>query len=332
MRFIATHTKRPAAMRNPQKYSPSGGAALRVALFLCILWHTALPASAQELNCSLQVNSQKIQGTNRSVFEEMQRTLYEFMNNTAWTPHTFATDERIECTVMLTLTEQLGSDEYKGQLTVQSRRPVYGTTYNTPILNFLDENLQFKYIEGQKLEFSESSHLSNLTSILAFYAYIIIGYDYDTFAPLGGTPFFAKAEQIVQNAQNAPERGWRAYEGKRRNRYWLADNMVNDKYRTLRRASYTYHRRGLDIMAEKIAEGRTQVLNSVLALQELYRQHPDPEMLALQLFLEVKRDEIVNIFSEAQSAEKSKVANALIEIDATNSSRYQQMMKSGSGR
>lgn len=308
---------------------------VRFALPLCLLIACALTyttAHAQELNCSLQVNSQKIQGTNRSVFEEMQRTLYEFMNNTVWTNHTFATDERIECTMILTLTEQIGSDEYKGQLTVQSRRPVYGTTYNTPILNFLDENLQFKYIEGQKLEFSESSHISNLTSILAFYAYIVLGYDYDTFSPLGGSPFFAKAEQIVQNAQNAPEKGWRAYEGKRRNRYWLVDNMVNDKYRGLRRASYTYHRRGLDVMADKIADGRAQVLDAVLALQELYRQRPDPDMLALQLFLEAKRDELINIFSEGQSSEKTKAANALMEIDPTNSSRYQQITKSGQNR
>lgn len=266
------------------------------------------------------------------MFEEMQRTLYEFINNTVWTPHTFATDERIECTMILTLTEQIGSDEYKGQLTVQSRRPVYGTTYNTPILNFLDENLQFKYIEGQKLEFSESSHISNLTSILAFYAYMVLGYDYDTFSPLGGSPFFAKAEQIVQNAQNAPEKGWKAYEGKRRNRYWLVDNMVNDKYRGLRRASYSYHRRGLDAMVDKIADGRAQVLDAVLALQELYRQRPDPDMLALQLFLEVKRDELINIFSGGQTTEKTKAANALMEIDAANSSRYQQITKGGQNR
>lgn len=297
-----------------------------------LAWCAPCATHAQELNCSLQINAQRIQGTNRSVFEEMQRTLYEFVNNTVWTDHTYATDERIECTFILTLTEQIASDEYKGQLTVQSRRPVYGTTYNTPILNFLDENLQFKYIEGQKLEFNESSHLSNLTSILAFYAYIVLGYDYDTFAPLGGSDYFAKAERIVQNAQNAPEKGWRAYEGKRRNRYWLADNMVNDKYRGLRRASYTYHRRGLDVMVDKIADGRTQILDAVLTLQELYRQRPDPEMLALQLFLEAKRDEMVNIFSGALSSEKSKATNALTEIDATNSGRYQQIMKSGQER
>lgn len=314
---------------------PRAYARLALPIMLLLTYAVALSlhhVHAQELNCSLQVNSQKIQGTNRSVFEEMQRSLYEFVNNTAWTTHTFATDERIECTMILTLTEQIGSDEYKGQLTVQSRRPVYGATYNTPILNFLDENLQFKYIEGQKLEFSESTHSSNLTSILAFYAYMVLGYDYDTFSPLGGSPFFAKAEQIVQNAQNAPEKGWKAYEGKRRNRYWLVDNMVNDKYRGLRRAIYTYHRRGLDAMADKTDDGRAQVLTAILALQDLYRQRPDPDMLALQLFLEVKRDEIINIFSEGQTAEKAKAANALIEIDAANSSRYQQITKGGQNR
>ena len=332
MHSVETYTLQGARRGAAFRQTLSRFATLCISAICFTLAYSPSPALSQELNCSLQVNSQKIQGTNRSVFEEMQRTLYEFVNNTAWTTHTFATDERIECSMILTLTEQLGSDEYKGQLTVQSRRPVYGTTYNTPILNFLDENLQFKYIEGQKLEFNESSHISNLTSILAFYAYMILGYDYDTFSPLGGSPFFAKAEQIVQNAQNAPEKGWRAYEGKRKNRYWLVDNMVNDKYRGLRRASYSYHRRGLDVMGEKMADGRAQVLEAVLALQELYRQRPDPEMLAMTLFLEVKRDELINIFTGAQTSEKSKAVNALSEIDATNSSRYQQIAKSGQKR
>src|SRR5690554_5075683 len=156
----------------------------------------------QELRCNVQINSQKIQGTNRQLFQTLQTAVYEFMNNTPWTNHIYAQDERIECNIMLTLSEQIGSDEFRGSIQVQSRRPIFGTSYNTTMLNIVDNDLQFRYIEFDQLEFSETRHSNNLTSILAYYAYIILGIDYDSFSYLGGTEYFQKANNIVNNAQS----------------------------------------------------------------------------------------------------------------------------------
>lgn len=283
-------------------------------------------SEAQELKCSFQLNSQKIQGTNRNVFNTLQSSVYEFINNTPWTQHKFSENERIECTLILTLNEQSG-DEYKGTMNLQLRRPIYGTSYNSPVINFIDQNIQFNYIENQKLEFNEAAHQDNLTAILAFYIYIILGYDYDTFSPLGGTEYFEKAKQIVDNAQNAPERGWKAYESSKKNRYWIVENMIDDKYRALRRAMYTYHRRGLDLMIDKQPEGRDAVLQAITEVQKVYRSRPDADMLAIQLFLDAKREEIINIFSRASATEKAKAVNVMVDIDRINAQQYQNLLK-----
>lgn len=286
-----------------------------------------LLCNAQELRCNIQINSQKIQGSNRSIFQTLQTAVYEFMNNTTWTSHVYGFDERIECNVMLTLNEQIGSDEYKGTLQIQARRPVFNSSYNTTTLNFIDENLHFKYLEYDKLEFSETTFLNNLTSTLAFYAYIILGIDYDTFSNLGGTPYFEKAERIVNNSQNASVKGWKAYENNRRNRYWMVENLLSSKYRPLREASYRYHRLGLDIMNEKLIEGRTEIAECLNQIQKVYRSKPDSYLFALQLFFDAKHDELVNIFSESLSAEKAKVVNILTEVDNGRASDYKKIME-----
>jgi hypothetical protein len=299
---------------------------LRAVLYLLVSFLIFTKLGAQELKCSFQLNSQKIQGTNRNVFNTLQTAVYEFLNNTPWTQHKYAENERIECTLILTLNEQSG-DEYKGTMNLQLRRPVFGTSYNTPILNFLDQNIQFTYIENEKLEFNEAAHQNNLTAILAFYVYIILGYDYDTFSPLGGTEFFEKAQQVVNNAQNATERGWKAYESSKKNRYWIVENMMNDKYRSLRRAMYTYHRRGLDIMVDKLSEGREAILQAITEIQKVYRARPDADMLAIQLFLEAKRDEIANVFLKSATTEKAKAVNIMVDIDRVNAQKYQDLLK-----
>lgn len=292
---------------------------------IALLTHCAM---AQELRCNVQVNAQKIQGSNRTIYQTLQSAVYEFMNNTNWTGHTYTYDERIECNVLLTLNEQKGSDEYLGTIQVQTRRPVFNSSYNTTTLNFIDENLHFKYLEHDKLEFSEATHLSNLTSILAFYAYIILGIDYDTFSNLGGTPFFQKAERIANNAQNAPVKGWKAFEGKpRNNRYWMVNDMLNNKYRPVREAMYRYHRLGLDLMSEKAVDGRAEIAECLTLVQKVFRQKPDMYMFALQLFFDAKHDELVNIFSESLSAEKAKVVNLLTEVDNSRATTYKGILE-----
>jgi transcription antitermination factor NusG len=281
---------------------------------------------AQELNCNVQISAQKIQGSNRQVFESMQRDIYEFMNNTIWTNHVFSYAERIDCNILINLTEQLSADEFRGTIQVQLRRPVFNTTYNSTMLNFVDNNFQFRYVEFQPLEFDPNSYRSSLVSVLAYYSYIIIGFDYDSYSPEGGTEFFQIAEKIVTNAQNASEAGWKPYDGSRnKNRYWLVKNLLDDGYTSVRRFIYEYDRIGLDKMESSIAEARTNMVESLKLLQEVYRNKPDPYMYLVQIILESKSDELVNIFSGAFAEEKGRVVEILTEIDPGNKAKYQKI-------
>jgi hypothetical protein len=293
---------------------------------LILLVFISVPALSQELNCNVQISAQKIQGSNRQVFETMQRDIYEFMNNTVWTNHVYSYAERIDCNILITLNEQLSSDEFRGTLQVQLRRPVFNTTYNSTMLNFIDNSFQFRYVEFQPLEFDPNTHRSNLVSVLAYYAYMIIGIDYDSFSPLGGTEFFQMAEKIVNNAQNAPEAGWKPYDSSRnRNRYWLVKNIINNEYEPVRRFNYDYHINGLDKLESRIGEARTSMVESLRLVQEVYRRKPDPFMYFLQVMIEAKSDEFVNIFAEAFPEEKSRVIQILTEIDPANKEKYERI-------
>ena len=280
---------------------------------------------AQDLRCNISVNASQIQGTYRQVFQTMQTDLYEFMNNRSWSNNVYSVDERIECNFLLNITEQVGPNEYKGTLQVQARRPVFGSSYTTVLFNFNDNDVQFSYQEFNKLEFNENSYGSALTSLLAYYAYIVIGLDYDSFSPKGGTEFFKKAEKIVSNAQTAPEKGWKSYESSRKNRYWLVENLLNPKYSQVRNAIYTYHRLGLDQMGTKVSEGRDEVTNSLLSIQKVFRDKPDPHLFLLKIFFDAKSDEIVNVYSEAYASEKQRVYQMLSEIDQANEPKYKKI-------
>lgn len=286
-------------------------------------------AMPQELNCNVQVSAQKIQGSNRQMFENMQRDIYEFMNNTVWTNHVFSYSERIDCNILINITNQLSADEFSGTIQIQLRRPVFNTTYNSTVLNFIDNNFRFRYVEFQPLEFDPTTHRSNLVSVLAYYAYMILGFDYDTFAPMGGTGYFQMAEKIVMNAQNAPETGWKPYDGSRnRNRYWLVKNVLDKEYEEVRQFIYDYYINGMDKMESKIAEARNSMVESLRLLQMVYRKRPDPFMYIIQVVLEAKSDEIINVFSEAFPEEKSRVVQILAEIDPANKSKYEKISAS----
>jgi len=281
---------------------------------------------AQELDCRISVVHSQIQGTNTKVFETLQSALYEFMNNRKWTNHVYSIDERIECNILINLTDQVSADEFRGTIQVQARRPVFNTNYNTVMFNRMDNDLRFRYIEYQPLEFAETSHLSDLTSMLAFYAYIILGLDYDTFSPEGGTEFFQKAETIVNNAQNSPYKGWKAFDSpSHKNRYWLIEGILNDKYSPLRDFLYRYHRQGLDIMTDKPNEGRAEIADAIELLKKIYREKPDPFMPFLRLIIDAKSDEFVKIFSESFPDEKNRVAMILSEIDPSNATKYEKI-------
>jgi hypothetical protein len=293
-------------------------------IILLLLVIIPLVSNSQELTCNVQITAQSIQGSNRQVFLTMQKDVYEFMNNTVWT-----NTEMIDCNILINLTTQISADEFKGSIQIQLSRPVFNTTYNTTILNFIDNNFQFRYVEFQPLEFDPNVHRSNLVSVLSYYAYIILGFDYDSFSPEGGTQYFQLAEKIVSNAQNAPESGWKPYDGSRnRNRYWLVKNILDKEYEGVRNFVYTYDINGLDLMESKIGEARNNIVESLKLIQEIYRKKPDPFMYFVQIVIDAKSDELVNIFSEAFPEEKSRVIQILTEIDPANKTKYEKISAS----
>jgi hypothetical protein len=303
-------------------------AIIRIRQYLSLILLASIPAllQSQELNCNVQVSAQKVQGSNRQVFENMQRDIYEFMNNTVWTNSVFSYNERIDCNILINITDQISSDEFDGSITIQLRRPIYNTTYNSTLLNFVDNNFRFRYAEYQPLEFDPNTHRTNLISVLAYYTYMILGFDSDSFSPLGGTEYFQIAEKIVTNAQNAPEKGWKPYDGSRnRNRYWLVKNVLDKEYEPVRRFIYEYYLNGLDKMESRLSEARSGMVESLKLLQDVYRKKPDPYMYLLQIIIEAKSEEMVNVFTESFPEEKSRVIQILTEIDPSNKTKYQKI-------
>jgi len=294
----------------------------------CLILLFMLPAAlrAQELNCNVQVSAQKIQGSNRQVFENMQRDIYEFMNNTVWTNTVFSYSERIECNFLITINDQISADEFSGTIQIQLKRPVFNTTYNSTMLNFLDNSFRFRYVEFQPLEFDPTTHRSSLVSVLAYYAYLVLGFDFDSFSLMGGTEYFQMAEKIVTNAQNAPETGWKPYDGSRnRNRYWLVKNILDKEYEGVRRFVYDYSRNGLDRLESRTPEARASMVESLRYLQDVYRSKPDPFMYLVQIVIDARSEELINIFSESFPEEKSRVVEILTEIDPSRKTNYQKI-------
>lgn len=277
---------------------------------------------AQELNCTVKVLSPAIQGTEKSVFETLETAVKEFMNNTRWSNDNFKQDERIECNITINVTKRLAVDEFEANIIVQSRRPVYKSSYNTNLINYQDNDFTFKYTPFQPFEFNENAFTNNLTSTLAYYAYIFIGLDYDTYSPDGGTPFYQKAQTIVNNAQNASDKGWKAFEGSK-NRYWLAENLANSNYKGVRSCLYNYHRMGLDRMTQDVELSRKSIADGLEGLLKVHNMQMGSFLM--QIFFLAKADEIVNIFSVATPDVKNKLVTLLNTIDPGNVTKYEKL-------
>ncbi|WP_303924265.1 DUF4835 family protein [Draconibacterium sediminis] len=277
---------------------------------------------AQELRCNVTVSARGIQGANQNLFRTMQSDLYDFMNNRKWTDHVYSYDEKIRCNILIRLDEQISADEFKGSIQVQLTRPIFNTSYTSTVLNIKDNDFHCKYVEFQPLEFNETSNRDNLTNIMAFYAYVILGFDYDTFSEEGGTEYFQKAQAIVNNSQNARERGWKAFESER-NRYWLIENVLNKSYASFRTCMYNYHRNGLDLMSEKVEEGRANIADALRDIQKVFRRRPSTYIL--QMFFDAKADELVNIFSKSFPDERNRVMAILNEVDPSNGRKYEKI-------
>ncbi len=290
----------------------------KVVILLFLIGSFKLSVS-QELDCKVTINSTQIAGTDKRVFDAMQTAIYEFMVTRKWTNETFKIEERIDCSILINITERIGADEFRGTLQIQARRPVFKTSYNSALLNFNDNDIVFKYTEAQPLEFVENTYLGNLTSILGFYAYLVIGLDYDSFSLNGGTPYLQKALAIVNNAQSSGYQGWKAFDSNN-NRYWLINNMLDATFVSMREAMYNIHRKGLDIMADNKDAGRAVILESLVELKKVHQVKP--LSFSLQVFFIAKADEIVNVFCGGFPDEKAKVVALLNEIDPTNSNKY----------
>lgn len=287
---------------------------------------------AQELQAKITVNASRISSQiDKKVFQTLQNALNNFLNTRKWTNETFQPNERIVCNFLLSLSEVTSDNLYKATLTVQAARPVFNSAYDSPLVNFLDENISFRYIEYQPVEFSDNRVsgndplVSNLTAVLAYYVDIILGMNFDSFALKAGDPYFQKAQNIVNNAPDSRDiTGWRSFDGQR-NRYWLADNLTNSRYTLLHDAIYSYYRLGLDHMYDNETEARAAILNTLNFLNNINSENPNT--MGLKFFFQGKARELVGVFKKTGPDEKSRVQDLLSKLDVSNANVYKQELR-----
>jgi len=278
--------------------------------------------TAQELEAKVVVNYSKIQGTNTSVFTTLQDAMTEFLNTRKWSNAQYTTREKIACSFNLIVNEYSDDGRFGCNLMVQANRPVYNASYNTTVFNFNDNAVDFNYIEHDKLEFSDDIVDNNLTAVLAYYAYLIIGLDMDTFAPKGGTDILNKAENVVNNAQMLDEDGWKAF-GDSKNRHALINDYMNGAMEPYRQLLYDYHRKGLDEMAQNAERGRSNITTSLPLLEKA--KQDKPMSILPQLFTEIKKDELINVYSKGTSKEKEEVNRILCLVNPSLTSDWDKI-------
>ena len=284
---------------------------------------------AQELRCTVNINSDQVQGSNKSVFNTLKQSIEEYVNTLRWTNMTFQEKERIECSMLLVV-KSVQDNLFVCEFTCQSRRPVFNTSYSSPTLNFKDDNFVFAYQEHDRLDYQQNTFTTNLTALLAYYCYLIIGHDMDSFSKLGGTPYFQMCENIVTSAQSASleaaeATGWKAFESNR-NRYALINNLMDEAFKKYRIFYYDYHRHGLDEMVNNVANGRARIAKDIKVLKEAYSARP--ATYVVNAFLDAKSDELIDIFQGGSSEEKKMVYDLLMDIDPTRQNDYERIIKS----
>lgn len=295
-------------------------------LFLLSIMPGFVQAQTQtgELNARITVNSDKIQGSDKQLFTTLQTALTEFVNNRRWTDATFAINERIDCSMTIIVNEQT-DNSFKAEIQVQARRPVYNSSYTTTLLNYRDTELDFEYVQFEPLEYTENTLNSNLIATVAYYVYIILGLDFDSFSPLGGKAYFDQAQQIVNIAQSQGTwNGWRAFE-KDDNRHGLITALTDNTSEIFRNLWYTYHRKGLDEMAGNPDRGRMTIIEALPALKEV--KSARPTSVVLRLFSDAKLDEIVSIYSKATAQEKQEGYKLLFDLYPTETTRLEPLQK-----
>ncbi|QEC40502.1 DUF4835 family protein [Pseudobacter ginsenosidimutans] len=301
---------------------------------LLILTVAVLPImiQAQELNARVSINAGRVSSqTDKKVFSTLQNTITNFLNTRKWTNETFQANEKINCNFLVNILEAQPGNIYKATLTVQAARPVFNTNYETPLINFQDDGLTFRYVEFQPFEFNDNRVsgsdplVSNLSAVFAYYVYMILGLDFNSFSLRGGDPYFQKAQNVVNNApENRDITGWKAFDGLR-NRYWLVENLVNNRYNSIHEAMYSYYRLGMDHMYENENEGRTAVLNTLSMLNSL--NNDIGNTMIIPFFLQGKSQELIRIFKKATPEEKQKARDILQKIDISNANTYKSELK-----
>jgi hypothetical protein len=287
------------------------------------------PLWAQELNCKVTVMHDKITGVDQQVFTNMQKTLNEFMNSHKWTSDEFGPTEKIDCNILINLIgNKVGGDPeaYSATLSIQATRPVYNSSYTSTLVNYIDKDVVFRFSQYNSLRFDDNQGsgtdalASNLTAILAYYSYLVLALDYDSFAPSGGTNLLKKAQNVVNNAPDGKGiSGWKAVESTR-NRYWIVDQLLNTRFQDVRNFWYTMHREGLDSMSAKPNESRTRILVNLRKLFNVNRENPNA--IVLQFFFNAKSDEIIHLVSQAPKQERAQYVTMLTATDVANSAKY----------
>jgi hypothetical protein len=304
----------------------------KTVLFFFILFAANAGLSAQELQARVSVVASRVNATvDRKIFTSLQTQLNNLLNNRKWTNDVFQPNEKIECSFILNIESILETNVYKATLSVQAARPVYNSSYNAALVNYIDQDVAFKYQEFQPVEFNENrvqgtdAAAANLPAILAYYAYMIIGLDYDSFSPKGGDAYYRKAQNIITNAPEGKNiTGWRLFDGTR-NRYWLNENLINTRYNILHDVIYSYYRPGLDKMFDAEAEARANILQALTQLQAFNKENANS--MFVQFFFQAKAQELIGIFKKGTAEQKAQAVEILSEIDVVNASRYKQELK-----
>ncbi|MDH5381369.1 MAG: DUF4835 family protein [Cyclobacteriaceae bacterium] len=289
-----------------------------------ILFYFSITALSQELNCTVTVNSGKVRTTDRSVFDDMENSFEQFLNQQKWTTEVFKPHERINCNINIVIEEMPSIGQFLASVQIQSARPVFNSNYESTLFNFADRDWQFDYVESQPLNFSDNNFNTNLTSLLAYYAYVIIGFDYDSFSEMGGTPYFQKALNVVNNAQQSNRAGWKSLESNR-NRYWLLENITNRRMDVIRKGYYTYHRLALDTFKDNPDEARRKLIPLLREILRLSKQNPGAILIIT--FLDAKANELINIYSDGDIQVRREAYNILSEINPARRDQYAQIIK-----
>lgn len=297
-------------------------------IFLVLSCFLSVIGFCQELNCKVTIikeASLEVNSTELEIFKELEQIITDMMNNTQWTKDPFKTEERINCNLQLQINKIPSPGTYAGALQIQCTRPVFNSNYNTLLFNFRDEDLAFTFSRNTLVTYTPNQFRDNLSSILAFYAYFILGMDYDTFSSKGGTKYFNECQQIVSNAQNSGAPGWKSNEQGKRNRFWLVDNILQQAFEPLRECSYSYHRKGMDVMFDDKVKSKKALYDALSKLSPVVLVRPNSPNVVNYLLC--KRDELKSILSDSELKEKTDFVSLLKKLDPSNSSKYQEILE-----